>query len=61
MDVWTDVSDLAGRYRAACSAREVALAELLSAVRLAVEAGAVKDQAIRVSGLARQTVYDALR
>ena len=54
------VSSLAADYRAACAARDAAFAELLAAVRVAVSSGAVKNQAIRASGLARQTVYDAL-
>lgn len=54
------MSSLAADYRAACAARDAAFAELLAAVRAAVTSGAVKNQAIRASGLARQTVYDAL-
>ena len=61
MDDLSNVTALGSAYREACEARDAAMARLIGAVLEAVEAGAVKSHVIRASGLARQTVYDALR
>ena len=52
---------LGARYREAAADRDEALEGLRAAIRDAVAAGTSKNEAIRASGLARQTVYDALR
>lgn len=48
-------------YREAVAARDAALLALRELIRAAVADGVPKNEAIRASGLARQTVYDALR
>ena len=52
---------IAARYREASAARDAALVALRESIRAAVAGGMSKNEAIRVSGLARQTVYNVLR
>lgn len=57
-----DVEKAARKFRRTQEARDAALADLLEAIRQADAAGGVtRGQLIESSGLARQTVYDALR
>jgi hypothetical protein len=60
MDV-SNLPNVAARYWEACAARDAALAALRESIRGAVDDGMSKNEAIRVSGLARQTVYNVLR
>jgi hypothetical protein len=55
------LASLGARYRKAAHARDAAMAELQEAIREAVGRGMSKNEAIRASGLARQTVYDVFR
>lgn len=52
---------LGARYRDSVRARDAAMVALREAIRSAVEQGMSKNEAIRASGLARQTVYDVFR
>jgi hypothetical protein len=50
----------ARKYEKAVAAREAALHELVLAMRAADQAGVARNEIQRTSGLARQTVYDAV-
>jgi hypothetical protein len=61
-DALAAVRRAARRYARAQAARDAALAELLAAARAADAKGAhQRTELVAASGLARQTVYDALR
>lgn len=52
---------MGARYRESVRARDAAMVALREAIRQAVDEGMSKNEAIRASGLARQTVYDVFR
>lgn len=51
----------AGVFAAAVEARDDARARLQAAIRDADEAGIQRSEIVELSGVARQTVYDAIR
>jgi DNA invertase Pin-like site-specific DNA recombinase len=54
------IKKAAQKYERAQAARDAAMAELVAAMRAADTAGVSRNEIQRASGLARQTVYNAV-
>lgn len=54
------IKKAARKYEKAQAARDAAMAELVAAMRAADEANVARNEIQRASGLARQTVYNAV-
>lgn len=59
-DAAASLKKAAKKYEKAQAARDAAMAELVTAMREADEAGVARNEIQRLSGLARQTVYNAV-